>query len=70
MHWDPAFTTPIASLKVLLLPLAILGFLLFLMLIGAIGLGLAMSLISAITWLVRLPGRRFARRSRLRRQTR
>jgi hypothetical protein len=39
-------------------------FLLFLMLMGAVGLGVAMSMISAVSWLVRLPGRRYARRSR------
>lgn len=54
-----------ASLKVLLLPLEVAAFLLFLLIIGAIGLGVAMLVISAVTGLWRLvfrggsrPGRR------------
>ena len=69
MHRGIAFVASIASTaKLLLLPLGILAFLLFLMLLGAVGLGVAMSTISALSWLVRLPGRRYARRSRWRRQ--
>jgi hypothetical protein len=44
----------LASLKVLLIPLGILAFLLVLLVIGAIGLGVAMLVISALSWLWRL----------------
>lgn len=48
---------PVASAKVLLLPLAIAGFVLFLLLLGALALGSAMGLIWAVSWIVRAPGR-------------
>jgi len=40
----------LASLKVLLIPLGILAFLLVLLIIGAVGLGVAMAVISSLTW--------------------
>jgi hypothetical protein len=71
MHRGLAVVASVAaSAKLLLLPLGILAFLLFLMLMGALGLGVAMSMISAVSWLVRLPGRRYARRAGWRRQAR
>ncbi len=50
-----ASVLPIASLKLLLIPLGILGALLFLLLLGALALAIAMSVISAMSWLLRLP---------------
>jgi hypothetical protein len=44
----------LASLKVLLIPLGILAFLLVLLIIGAVGLGVAMAVISSLTWFWRL----------------
>jgi hypothetical protein len=44
----------LASLKVLLIPLGILAFLLVLLIIGAIGLGVAMGVISLLSWVWRL----------------
>lgn len=44
----------LASLKVLLIPLEILAFLLVLLIIGAVGLGVAMAVISSLNWLWRL----------------
>ncbi len=51
----------LASLKVLLIPLGILAFLLVLLIIGAVGLGVAMGVISSLSWLWRLA---FGRESR------
>jgi uncharacterized iron-regulated membrane protein len=68
MHRGLASVSPIASAKLLLIPLAILGLLLFLLLLGALALGIAMSILAALSWLIRLPGRRYARRLRRRRQ--
>jgi hypothetical protein len=62
MHWGFAPVFPIASVRLLLIPLGILGFLLFLLLLGALALGIAMSIVSALSWLMRLPNRRQARR--------
>jgi hypothetical protein len=44
----------LASLKVLLIPLGILAFVLVLLLIGAVGLGVALVVISSLSWLWRL----------------
>jgi len=44
----------LASLKVLLIPLGILAFLLVLLIIGAVGLGVAMAVISSLSWIWRL----------------
>lgn len=52
---------PVASAKVLLLPLAIAGFALFLLLLGALALGTALGLIWVVSWIVRAPGRLTAR---------
>jgi hypothetical protein len=54
----------LASLKVLLIPLGIAAFLLFLLVIGAVGLGVAMAVISALSWLWRLVFRRGSRSGR------
>ena len=45
---------PLASFKVVLIPLEILAFLLVLLIIGAVGLGVAMAVISSLTWFWRL----------------
>jgi hypothetical protein len=42
------------SLKLILLPLGILAFLVFLLILGAFGLFSALAIISAFTWLFRL----------------
>jgi hypothetical protein len=47
----------LASLKVLLIPLGILAFVLVLLIIGAVGLGVAMAVISSLSWLWRLASR-------------
>lgn len=54
----------LASLKVLLIPLGILAFLLVLLVIGAVGLGVAMLVLSAFSWLWRLVFRGGARAER------
>jgi hypothetical protein len=55
-------------LRILLIPLGILAFLVFLLVVGAIALWLSLALISIIVWIVRLPvrlhGRIAGRRSR------
>jgi hypothetical protein len=56
-----AFAPLFASAKLLLVPLGILAFLLFLFILGAIGLGIALGVISALSWIVRAPRRRLAR---------
>jgi hypothetical protein len=56
-----AFAPLLASAKLLLVPLGILAFLLFLFILGAIGLGIALGVISALSWVVRAPRRRLAR---------
>lgn len=56
-----ALAAPLASAKLLLAPLAIAGFFLFLLLLGALALGSALALISAVLWVVRAPGRLTAR---------
>lgn len=48
----------LASLKVLLIPVGILAFLLVLLIIGAVGLGVAMAVISSLSWLWRLTFKR------------
>ncbi len=54
---------PLASLKLLLLPLGIAAFVLFLLIIGTIGLGIAMAVISFFAWLRRIAlGERKAQR--------
>lgn len=53
-----------ASLKVLLLPLGIAAFIVFLLIIGAIGLSVAMLVISAVSWLWRLAFRGGSRAER------
>jgi multidrug efflux pump subunit AcrB len=52
---------PVASAKVLLLPLGIAGFVVFLLLLGALALGSALGLIWLIGWVVRAPMRLTAR---------
>ena len=54
----------LASLKVLLIPLGIAAFLLFLLIVGAVGLGVAMLVISALSWIWRLIFRGGARAER------
>jgi hypothetical protein len=54
----------LASLKVLLIPLGILAFLLVLLIIGAVGLGVAMAVISSLSWLWRLAFGRGSRAER------
>jgi hypothetical protein len=56
-----ALALPIASAKVLLLPLGIAAFVVFLLLLGALALGSALGLISVVLWIVRAPGRLTAR---------
>jgi hypothetical protein len=56
-----ALALVLASAKVLLIPLGIIAFLLFLLILGAIGLTIALSLISALSWAFRTPSRRMAR---------
>jgi Flp pilus assembly protein TadG len=56
-----AFVALLASARLLLIPLAILAFLLFLLILGTIALGIALGLISALSWIVRAPRRRLAR---------
>jgi hypothetical protein len=63
MHSGFASVGPLASLKFILIPLGILGFMVFLLALGALALGLSMSLLAAISWLLRLPRRRFERRA-------
>jgi hypothetical protein len=63
MHLALVRLLPLASAKLLLFPLGILAFLVFLLILGAIALGLSMLLLGAIGWLLRLPRRRFERRS-------
>jgi hypothetical protein len=55
------FVPLLTSVKILLIPLGILAFLLFLLIVGAIGLGVALGVISALSWIVRAPRRRLAR---------
>ena len=52
----------IASAKLLLIPLGIFAFLIFLLVLGAIALGLSMGLLWVIASIVRIPQRRFERR--------
>jgi hypothetical protein len=48
-----AVVFPVASAKLLLIPLAILAGLLFVLLVGALALGIALGLISLFSWLTR-----------------
>jgi hypothetical protein len=48
---------PVASAKLLLIPLAIVAGLLFVLLVGALALGIALGLISLLSWLVRASAR-------------
>lgn len=57
------FSPALASTKILLIPLGILAFLLFLLVLGAIGLGIALGVISALSWIVRAPRRHQAKRA-------
>jgi hypothetical protein len=53
------------SVKLILIPLGILAFLLFLLLLGAFGLGCALAVIGTLGWIVgRLTGRRGRRAAR------
>jgi hypothetical protein len=54
----------LASLKVLLIPLGIAAFILVLLAIGAIGLGVAMLVISGLSWIWRLVFRAGSRAER------
>jgi hypothetical protein len=56
-----ALAPPVASAKVLLLPLAIAGFVVFLLLLGALALGSALGLIWVVSQAVRAPSRLTAR---------
>jgi hypothetical protein len=56
-----ALAPPVASAKVLLLPLGIAGFVVFLLLLGALALGSSLGLIWVVLWVVRAPGRLTAR---------
>jgi ABC-type siderophore export system fused ATPase/permease subunit len=58
-----ASALPLASAKLILLPLGIFAFVLFLLLLGAVALGLSMTLLGAISWVVRIPRRRFERKT-------
>ena len=50
-------------LKTLLFPIAVAAFIVLLILMGAFGLLVALSIISAVRWVFGLPGRRLARRA-------
>jgi hypothetical protein len=54
----------LASAKLFLIPLGIFAFLVFLLVLGAIALGLSMGLLWVISSIVHIPRRRFERRSR------
>lgn len=58
-----ASALPLAAAKLILLPLGIFAFILFLLLLGALALGLSMSLLAAISWVVRIPRKRFERKT-------
>lgn len=60
----------IVSAKLLLIPLGIAAFLIFLALLGTLALGIAMSILSALSWCIRMPRRRYAHRVRRRREAR
>ncbi len=64
MSFSFAFFRLFASAKLFLIPLGIFAFLVFLLVLGAIALGLSMGLLWVIAQVFRLPGRRFERRSR------
>lgn len=51
-------------MKILLVPLAIIAFIIFLIVLGAIGLGVAFVLISIMRWIWRLVSRADHRRER------
>jgi Flp pilus assembly protein TadG len=57
------FVPLLASARLLLIPLAILAFLLFLLILGTIALGIALGLISALSWIARAPRRYRAKRA-------
>jgi hypothetical protein len=53
---------PLAWVKLLLIPLGVMAFLIFLLILGALALAIALGLLSLLSWLIRIPTRHRAKR--------
>jgi hypothetical protein len=58
MHGADAVALSLVSVKLLLIPLGIFAFLIFLLILGGLGLACALGLISLVSWLIWMPARR------------
>lgn len=51
---------PLAWVKLLLIPFGVIAFLIFLLILGALALAIALGLLPLLSWLIRIPARRIA----------